>query len=214
MLLLTIEKRGKQYRKKGTSAFYEYLLYVQKTRERAGLKQNVFIVFLVPNFMSFIRVKTIKGNRYAYLVENLYRKRGNPVKQKSKAYLGRIEEPTLTSHDHFIDWLGEDAELHLKKASPEQILDLLISWELWKHALDQKKIKPKKVLKLHDGYLCEYTRKQIIKTMHLIHTESKAEEEYEREHAISLAESFVKAGIRIPESVYIILFRKLHHKNL
>ena len=46
--------------------------------------------------MTFIRTKWIKKKgspkryEYAYIVENKWRKRGNPVKQKTKKYLGRV----------------------------------------------------------------------------------------------------------------------------
>ena len=38
----------------------------------------------------FIRIKTIKNNKYGYLVENNWRKRKQSSRQKVKEYLGRV----------------------------------------------------------------------------------------------------------------------------
>ena len=40
--------------------------------------------------MVFVRIKKIKGNEYGYLVHNKRNKRKKTVKQKVKAYLGRL----------------------------------------------------------------------------------------------------------------------------
>jgi len=157
--------------------------------------------------MAFIRTKKIKKNNYAYLVENKYMRRGNPVKQKSKKYLGRIIEPEKTKGIHFLEWIKRDPKEYLDNHNEEKIAEDLIRWELYKHDAEMPK---NKVLKINHGFLCEYSKSKIIQTMHKIRQESPENKEfYEREHAVELADIFVKAGVNIPESVFIALFKKL-----
>ncbi len=75
--------------------------------------------------MAFVRKKKIKGKDYAYLVENMWTKKGS--RQKVKAYLGKmfvfeqVKNPVL-----------QDAD---KK---EEILRNLVEWELLKHGFEKK----------------------------------------------------------------------------
>ena len=47
----------------------------------------------------FIRIKKIKGNKYAYLVENKWKKTKDSARQKVKGYLGRTHELTYQEYD-------------------------------------------------------------------------------------------------------------------
>lgn len=158
--------------------------------------------------MVFIRTKKIKNKEYAYLVENTYRKRGNPVRQKTKQYLGKVKVPKKVSSTHFIEWLNpQNPKVYMDKSSEVKIVSDLVRWELDKHGEIQEQ---KVVLKINHGFLCGYTLHNIQKSMKKIKQESfQNKEAYERDYAIELAESFVKAGIEIPESVFIALFKKL-----
>ena len=157
--------------------------------------------------MVFIRTKRIKNNEYAYLVENRYRKRGNSVKQKNKKYLGRVIHVKRTSNSHFFDWLKRDPKEYMDTTCEARILDDLVRWELFCHSYE---LKNKGVLKLNHGFFCDYTKTEVIKIMNKIKRESSYNKEsYEMDYAVELADDFVKAGLAIPESVFIALFKKL-----
>lgn len=128
--------------------------------------------------MAFIRVKVRKNYRgeelsYGYLVENFWLKRKKRPKQKIKRYLGRIYSFEFVKN-YFLDFNK------LEKVSVEEILKLLIKRELKKIGFNgngeiykkscffvdldkQKVVRSKKniVLQLNEGFLCNYSIKNL-----------------------------------------------------
>ncbi len=155
----------------------------------------------------FVRVKKIKGNYYAYNVQNR-RVRGK-VKQRVKGYIGKTLIPKKTNEKDFFEFTGKDVNSY-KKHLKETVEDL-IKWELFKHDLKDVKIDIKKssltkdnekiVIKLNEGYLYDKTIKSIIK-FHAV-----GDDEYFI--GKEFAEVFVKAGIDIPKELFVKLFEKI-----
>lgn len=160
----------------------------------------------------FIRTKKIKGQDYAYLVENSWTKKG--TRQKVKDYLGRV----------FPIDVEKDIEFEAKEgATAKEIVINLIKWELQKRGFDQDKGVLKKdnlkvdlntfevknssrnaVIKLNDGFLCSHTIKQLLTFA------SYGEED---EVAVELATIFSDAGIQIPKEIFINLYQKIYNKK-
>ena len=159
--------------------------------------------------MAFIRIKKIKGKPYGYVVSNTYRKRGNRVRQKTLAYLGKAIIPEKKFHTPFLAWINPpDPLTYASSTVPEEIINDLVRWEKWKHGMSQEEIP---VLKINHGHLCSYAITHILTTFRNIQKES-SEGAYERDYALALADAFVKAGIEVPESVFIALYQKATEK--
>jgi hypothetical protein len=153
--------------------------------------------------MVFIRTKKIKGCEYAYLVYNVWSKRKKSARQKVKQFLGRVYEQELKTD---LSFSKEDE--YIKKNTFKNIVKDLVNYELLKHdvmgfSIDFDKGlvlkgKRKAVLLMNEGFLCSYTLKNLM-TFKL-----------EGENAgYSLANSFVEAGIKVPQELFIRIFEKL-----
>ena len=160
----------------------------------------------------FVRTKTIKAKKYAYLVENRWTKRG--ARQKVVGYLGAIESVTI----------GSKEEFHSKSLTFSQIVDGLIVRELegcgfleqngrwihgdvvWEPKMHTLRRHGKKVcLKINEGWLGEATLNR------LYHFVAKGKP---RDVALRLANSFVIAGIEIPKEVFIDAYQKIGGKRI
>lgn len=84
--------------------------------------------------MGFIRIKRIKGHDYAYLVDNVWRKRPKGgqkgARQKVKRYLGRVINPEKTvyekNHEDFFTKFGiSEVSAYLNKPLGEIVSDLV-----------------------------------------------------------------------------------------
>jgi len=166
--------------------------------------------------MAFIRTKKIKGNKYVYLAENKWMKRGKRVKQISRKYLGRLfrlekEQDIDFFSFHKIDDKGE----YFDKYREEIIYDV-IKWELYRHGflkirniwkkddiyvnLRLKQVlseRGKAALGMNEGFLTGYTMSRLIRY--------KA---YIEEDAYELAKLFVEAGLDVPKPVFVAVFSK------
>jgi len=154
--------------------------------------------------MAFIRTKKIKSYEYAYLVENVWRKRPKKgSRQKVKAFLGRVYKPELKNDLNFVK-----EEVYVRDNSFKQIVKDLVEFELLKHDVkdffvdfDKNLVlrnNRKVALQINEGFLCNYTLKNLINF--------KLEEE---EAGYSLAKAFVEAGIKVPQELFIKIFEKL-----
>src|SRR3989338_1710832 len=120
--------------------------------------------------MAFVRVKTIKGHHYAYLVENVWHVRGS--RQKVKAYLGKVFSPAKA---HAVQ-LPE-----LSSFSFPDAVRALAVWTLFQHGFTQTgthlsnenitvdsatgtvaRQNKRAVLQLNEGFLCQYTVQQLL----------------------------------------------------
>jgi len=164
--------------------------------------------------MGFIRVKRIKGHKYAYFVENTWTSSG--PRQQSKKYLGKVVEIEPSSEEDFRAWIKDDFANFLEKSEYKAIILDMIKFELDrggfkeeegvlgkdKLKIDLKNLKiidGKKplVIKLNDGFLCELTLKNLL--------------DYDGENDSSgtrLASLLVNAGLHVEEEVFIALFDK------
>lgn len=170
--------------------------------------------------MSFIRVKKINGNEYAYLVENRWYKRrvnGNGLgsRQKVSKYLGRVYGFDKTENIDFLTFKKiEDLEEYLRDSisNRAKIIKDLIEWELFRHSINKeeftidfsnKKITNKKnnkgnhkevSLKMNEGFLNSFTLSRLFGL--------RSGDSYH------LAKCFVEAGIEIPKELFVGMFGK------
>jgi len=164
--------------------------------------------------MSFIRIKRIKGHKYAYFVENTWTSSG--PRQQSKKYLGKLVEIEPVLEGDFRTWIKGDFANFLEKSEFKAIIQDMISFELNKRGfnkegdilsrdsikIDLKNLKimdGKKpvVIKLNEGFLCELTLRNLLG--------------YDGENDSSgarLASFLVNAGLNVEEDVFIALFDK------
>jgi len=183
--------------------------------------------------MSFIRVKNIGKNgqnyRYAYLVENKWRKRikcgKKGSRQKVSKYLGKVLKLERVSEIEFFDFLKvNDPTEYLKKTKVELIEDL-INYELTNIGFKSQNgilkkenllfnIKEKKfvglktkenrvVIEMNEGFFCSYTLRRLVNF--------RKDNSYVDEHlvGVELAKAFLEAGVRVPKEVFIEFFNKI-----
>lgn len=157
----------------------------------------------------FVRVKNIKGNRYAYLVENTWQAKGS--RQTVKAYLGKVLTPAAEAA-HPVP----DISTH---TYPDAVL-ALAAWTLKNHGfaetpeghrkdnahvkLSEKAIRHKTknaALELNEGYLCDHTLNQLLNFV--------GEGTREEEVGQRLANAMLEAGISVPQETFVQLFNKI-----
>lgn len=156
----------------------------------------------------FVRAKTIKGQKYAYLVENKW-KRGR-AKQKVKKYLGKIIE---ISYDD-----SGDKSIVFNN-SKEMIRGIIINFLVCCGFVQKTKNKLKKgkivvdlgrfkviddeksvVLKVDNGYLYSKTLRELFKLVH---------DPIALRPGMNIAEAFIKSGVKISQENFITLFSLL-----
>ncbi|MBL7055585.1 hypothetical protein ISS07_01590 [Candidatus Woesearchaeota archaeon] len=160
--------------------------------------------------MSFVRIKKINGNEYAYLVENKWYKNRSKGKdkgprQKVSKYLGRVHSFNKTSEQKFHEYKKiEDMEQYIVSNTQDSIIKDLIRWELARNSIDttefsvnfssKKVFKGKKEvsLRMNEGFLNSYTLRRLFNL--------------KKEDSYYLAKSFIDAGIEIPKEIFIGLF--------
>lgn len=176
------------------------------------------------NPFMFVRLKKLKGNNYAYLVANNWTKKG--PRQKIKKYLGRCinlekkkeVEIGIKNIEEFVH--GNGVKKILARVFEYELLkfgfkkDPLRRGFLYYNDIEAKpktfKIYHKEqknniVLKINEGYLCEYLVKRILKF-----SKKDNEDEIENNDAIRFAELFIMAGIDIDKEIFIELFQKFN----
>jgi len=162
--------------------------------------------------MSFIRIKTIAGNDYAYLVESKWYKRRHKGKnkgprQKVSKYLGRAYSFDKANDKDFLTFKYiDDLEQYLNNNNKNQIFRDLVEWELFRHDINKEEftidfntnkiMKGKKEvsMRMNEGFLNSFTLNRLFNL--------KAGESY------YLAKCFVEAGIDVPKEVFVGLFGK------
>jgi len=160
----------------------------------------------------FIRLKKIKNNQYAYLVENTWKKRKQSSRQQVKAYLGRVlpaphQKITMSS----INIQEKEYSLALLSILQSQLLqygfqekngklqyeDIIIDLNNKTVTREGKDV----VLKMHDGYLCSHSIKKALQFQG---------EGYEEQVGLQLAETLVGVGLDLPQEMFIQLFEKIY----
>jgi len=161
----------------------------------------------------FVRTKKIKRYRYAYLVENTWKK--NSSRQKVSKYLGRVYDyadgalPTVHTLDglSYRESVRHLVEVHLKLLGfSEQQTDsgvVLQKEDLVFYpstlTFKQKNGKPF-VVKNYDGYLCDYTVKKLADFTKIGDEESTG---------YKLAKACVEAGLNVPKEAFVEMFEKI-----
>lgn len=154
----------------------------------------------------FVRAKTIKGQRYAYLVENKWR-RGR-AKQKVKKYLGKIIEifPIEVLPMEFEGKTSRDLIRHLltsfllscgftQKSKNRFVLKkILIDLGRFKVLEGEKDV----VLFCQEGYLYGRTLRELFKLQH---------DPIALRPGLNIAEAFTSAGIKISSTYFIKLYK-------
>ncbi|MBU2639436.1 MAG: hypothetical protein KKG75_01875 [Nanoarchaeota archaeon] len=157
----------------------------------------------------YIRIKTHKNQRYAYLVQTKRYKRSPYPKQKTIAYLGRVITPKKTQNIHFKEHINNNLKDYLKDKKTKDIFLDLINLELKNHTLkinlediseDSKPI----VYEINEGFLCNYTIKKLLNFKLPIQTP-------EKDAPIDLAKTILEAGIKISPNLFIQIFKKLKY---
>ncbi len=168
----------------------------------------------------FIRIKKIKGGKYAYFVRNKWTDKG--PRQKSIKYLGKLFELSKKNTASFKEFVKkEDYNNYLETVDSKQLIKDVIEFNLFQHGFSKKgeklssdniildfssntvrEAKKKAVLKLNDGYLCDTTlQKSFAFKLEL----DKSDEEL----GFQLANLFTSAGIEVPQDVFIVLYEKM-----
>lgn len=182
--------------------------------------------------MSFIRVKEIgkkngKKYRYAYLVENKWRKRLKGGKkgsrQKVSKYLGKVLNFDKVKEMSFFEFINVKENSAYLESSKDKIVNDLVKYELFlrgfedlNEILEKEKIifdlkqkrfvdlggkEEKVVLEMNEGFLCKYTIGKLLKF--------KAKGDDEREIGIELAKTFLETGLNVPKEIFVGYFGKV-----
>lgn len=185
-----------------------------------------YLYFFFLFLSMFIRIKKIKSNNYAYVVENLWRKRKRyKVKQKTLKYLGRViklEKQQNLSLGEFLKI--ENPEECLKKQQPKKIILNLIKKELTNHNfkevkknrwelneiktdLQNKKVFNKKTkkeicLEINNNFFCSYTLRKLLNF-------NPRKGLTELQIGKQLANAFESSGIKVQREVFVIIAKKI-----
>ncbi|MBI2564489.1 hypothetical protein HYV79_00675 [Candidatus Woesearchaeota archaeon] len=158
--------------------------------------------------MSFIRIKKIKGQNYAYLVKNTWTKKG--CRQNVGKYIGKVINCKKLQNDHTLT----------KETYSERILEI-IQQELLNHGfktetnnlvfedisisinpLNVKKKNKNIALQINEGFMCQETLQQLQEFM------PKSEKDLEK-----LAVLLVEAGIKLNQNIFLQLCEPLIAKS-
>ena len=148
----------------------------------------------MPNSVAFIRTKYIKGNPYAYLVENTWKKKGS--RQKVNKYLGRILERDEREAPSVPDDLPADHIIRHLLDKELESLDVKADMNKRTVTKNGKTV----VVSMNGGYLCDHTLKALLKARHARNEERPG---------LALADAFSRAGISIPPQASVRLYRSL-----
>lgn len=161
----------------------------------------------------FIRTKKINNKHYAYLVQNVWSETGS--RQKVAAYLGKIYTPekqeteaaltqqtAQTSQNIINELIENELKQHQFKEHPDNPTLFIYDMLIYNKKTNMLREKNKDVvLKINEGYLCNYTIQKI-------REECKVQKQRTDPHerAVKLAETLVTAGLKVPQETFI----KLH----
>lgn len=159
----------------------------------------------------FVRIKRIKGNFYAYNVENKRIK--GKVRQKSRKYLGKVLVPKKQKSKDFRNFIKKDYKEYSRN-NYKKIISDLVTFEIGKHELPKIKVDIDRsivekdsspiVLKINEGFLYNQTLKNLVDFNPVGDDNYMIGKEF--------AELFVKAGIQVPKELFVELFEKITQK--
>jgi hypothetical protein len=164
----------------------------------------------------FIRAKTIKGQAYAYLVKNQWKK-GQGTRQKVSEYLGKIVKINGRADDSFLASL-KYPDLYLKKTPPKKMLFDFLEYKIEKLGFQKGELMTKEdisislkdglvmqgkkhiVLGINSDFLCNYTLRQLINF--------KTQKGFDGA-GLDFARAFVATGLPVEEEFFVHLFKKV-----
>lgn len=151
----------------------------------------------------FVRLKTIKGRKYAYLVENEWTPWGS--RQKVNKYLGKAHKPDKIKNN--ILELPDDKEKAIIEGIKQELLNHGFKENQRKYVygtisvdLKNKTVKDGKknaVIGMNEGFLCKETIQQLI--------EFEAEEQADK-NAKKLATMALEAGMKLSQEQFVKMF--------
>ena len=185
--------------------------------------------------MVYVRVKKFKREdgsivKYAYLVENRWKKRGTKTgkkgaRQKVKAYLGKVHGLSRTGDKEFISHFAvSDVKAHFDENNHDNLIRDLIRVELLNHGFIEngdfyvngdlavylgddffiKNLKDEKdrklVLSMNEGFLCKETFDKIAGF------KARGTEE---EIGLELGNALLEAGLKVPNEVFVEMVERL-----
>lgn len=158
--------------------------------------------------MGFVRVKNIKGNPYAYLVENKWGTKGS--RQRVTAYLGHVitlhgvqSAPAPNMMGAYISCVDEVIAWQLIRLgfrnNGKTLTKSSMSYDPATLSFTRKGFPARLVIKHHQGYLCTETL-----------TRLKAFTPHGADEAagIALARAVVDAGLDPPKEIFVALFER------
>lgn len=155
--------------------------------------------------MAFVRVKKIKGQKYAYLVENQWTSKGS--RQKVVKYLGKVH--ALGETENVGSGTGQFSEVVLQSVKEVLKLQGFVEkegkWFSEHIAVDFKDLSVRQnhrtaVLQMNDGFLCDHTLKEAVNF--------QVPEEHDAA-ARKLAGVIVAAGLRLSPEDFARLFETI-----
>ena len=174
--------------------------------------------------MSFIRIKSIKGQKYAYRVENEWKKRKQGSRQKVKGYLGKVHPLEQKKEHAFAEFIAKDLQEYLKASSPKKIIADIVALELVKHGFSQKRsswylddirinmgtLEVLKgdapiVLQLNNDFLCNHTLRKLVNFKSTSDQQTTGTE---------FAKAFVQAGIPVDQELFVHLFNTVYRRGV
>jgi len=164
--------------------------------------------------MAFVRVKTISGSDYGYLVENSWTEKG--ARQKVGKYLGKVHKPEKAKSETLAGFLGiSDIGKHIRNSEFKKIASDLIRLELHNHDVkkgefainfDDVSIKNSRgknvVVAMNNGFLCSHTLKNLVGY--------DADKDYS---GYLLADLITAAGIVPEQDIFIEIYGKFRAKH-
>lgn len=161
----------------------------------------------------FIRIKTRKNGKYAYLVKNKWLKTKKYPKQEVVKYLGKVITPkkysktilnidNLTFKEAIIHLLKTELTNHKFKEKNNIFIQKDILIDL-KTKTITKNLKPIS-LELNEGFLNNYTLKELLNFKY-----KTKQPPLTQGH--TLANLLISAGIKLSPSKFLKLFKKIHN---
>lgn len=159
----------------------------------------------------FVRIKRIKGKKYAYLVENEWTSKG--PRQKVTKYLGSVIEPVEAEKDFS---LGENPEETFAKKTFKELIEFAVELELGRRGFkksDEVFINEKIVVKFPEYLVMKGAKNVVLKmnkgffcreTTHALLNYDSSNDHSGR----VLAQLLISSGLPENEELFVELFAK------
>ena len=154
----------------------------------------------------FVRIKTIKGRKYAYQVQNEWTPWGS--RQKVTKYLGKTHFPKKVSHEEvdlptgFSETIGKAVEQELLNHGFTRQGNDFVREDVTVSISDKKVRQGKRsvVLAMNEGYMCEDTITQLHAFEMLERPDASAKK---------LASLALEAGLKLSDGQFVHLFEQV-----